>query len=751
MHQAQTKRRTRSGLHHRRALLCEHLESRELLATFRVNSIIDSVATNLRTGKDATGLISLRSALMAAESTAAADTILLPAGEFKLSLFGPNEDGGRTGDLDIHRNVTIRGQNAAVTVIDGNPQGAQQASQSPDRIFHVHGGTVVIERVTIQLGRAQRGAGILIDRGKVTLRNAILQSNAATGDSGAEGNPGGSVIHTAPPTIKGVPASNAIGGAGSDGQNGSRGEGGGIYNAGTLDVINTSLQSNAATGGVGGTGGAGGTAQAGPGSAGTAGGIARGGAGGIGGNGGDASGGGIFNARGATLTVTSSIFKFNLASGARGGGGGAGGQAIGGAGGGGSQPGSGGAAISGAESVAGNSGDAFGGGLFNAGIARFLGGSTSFLNNRAIGRAGTSGNFDPNARAVGGAGGNGSQTSNGARGGDASVPKAMNGGDGGDASGGAVFNATGALLSASSLLFNSNSAQGGDGGPGGFGAFASGGRGGNGGNAGTSVGSGGNGGDAVGGDAGIPGNAGVARGGAVFNALGARFTIAPPKPSSNGSVFVTQFLQNEVKGALALRGASGGVAGGGAGGNGAPVQGPGGDSGNSSPGDGGDAPNAGPAQGGAFFNQGVATFIGVLVKFEQNKATTFEPSIGGERGLASPGSPGQGITQGSPGIVTPGVAGNVGVLGLAHGGAIYTTSTSELIFDPRKGARRGSARAKTTSSIRKNTATGPLTTSFGGGIASEKGAKVTLNNSVTTENVAETGPDNFELLNVING
>ena len=62
----------------------EHLEPRIALSTFHVNTTLDTVAVNLRTGKDAAGHISLRSAIMAADakggatrsSSAAASTSL---------------------------------------------------------------------------------------------------------------------------------------------------------------------------------------------------------------------------------------------------------------------------------------------------------------------------------------------------------------------------------------------------------------------------------------------------------------------------------------------------------------------------------------------------------------------------------------------------------------------------------------------------------------------------------------------------
>ena len=46
----------------------EGLESRIVLSTFKVNTLLDTVAVDLKTGKDASGHISLRSAIQAANS-----------------------------------------------------------------------------------------------------------------------------------------------------------------------------------------------------------------------------------------------------------------------------------------------------------------------------------------------------------------------------------------------------------------------------------------------------------------------------------------------------------------------------------------------------------------------------------------------------------------------------------------------------------------------------------------------------------
>ena len=66
----------------------EGLETRLALFTFKVNTLLDTVAVDLKTGKDSTGHISLRSAIQAANSRSNSDTIVLPGGPIKLTLVG---------------------------------------------------------------------------------------------------------------------------------------------------------------------------------------------------------------------------------------------------------------------------------------------------------------------------------------------------------------------------------------------------------------------------------------------------------------------------------------------------------------------------------------------------------------------------------------------------------------------------------------------------------------------------------------
>src|SRR5262245_43107886 len=154
----------------------EGLENRVALSTFLINTTLDTVAVDLNSGRDATGHISLRSAVQATNAQGGANTIILPGGTFTLRLAGPGEDAAATGDLDIRGDLTIKGKTASSTVVDGN---------NLDRVFHVLGGRVSISDLTIQHGRAPGdGGGVLNSGGQLTLFSVGILNNVAAGRNG---------------------------------------------------------------------------------------------------------------------------------------------------------------------------------------------------------------------------------------------------------------------------------------------------------------------------------------------------------------------------------------------------------------------------------------------------------------------------------------------------------------------------------------------------------------------------------------
>ena len=83
-------------------LTLEALEERTTPTVFTVNSLADTVAVNLSTGTDQFGQVSLRSAIMAVDNGGGGDTIILPAGPYKLTLAG-DANNSSAGSLDSWR------------------------------------------------------------------------------------------------------------------------------------------------------------------------------------------------------------------------------------------------------------------------------------------------------------------------------------------------------------------------------------------------------------------------------------------------------------------------------------------------------------------------------------------------------------------------------------------------------------------------------------------------------------------------
>jgi hypothetical protein len=189
----------------RRPLRIEWLESRWLLATFNVNSLLDAVDSSIGNGTCETagsiGVCTLRAAIQESNVTVGEDVINLPAGTIQLSLQGSGEDNAASGDLDIRGAVSIAGQGTLSSIIDAG---------GIDRVFHVLADEVVIQRITIRNGFADDfGGGIFFDQSfqqqlDVTLR--VIDS-AITGNTAEL-------------------------------------SGGGIYNRGLLEIENSELTDN---------------------------------------------------------------------------------------------------------------------------------------------------------------------------------------------------------------------------------------------------------------------------------------------------------------------------------------------------------------------------------------------------------------------------------------------------------------------------------------------------------------------------
>lgn len=196
----------------------EPLEGRALLATLTVTTPLDVVDPQ-------DGQLSLREAIIQANSTQGADQIELPRGTYTLGIPGAYEDAGLTGDLDITGRLTIRGAGAGLTVVD---------AAALDRAFEVLGGAdVTLSGIAIRNGSALLGGGVF-NRGKLTIDACTVADNVAEYWGGGIANLGDSLT-----VVDSTIANNTVSGTGG----GSLG-GGGIGNSGKLAVDRTTFTGN---------------------------------------------------------------------------------------------------------------------------------------------------------------------------------------------------------------------------------------------------------------------------------------------------------------------------------------------------------------------------------------------------------------------------------------------------------------------------------------------------------------------------
>ena len=179
MHSNRSMMRKRLARHLR--LQLDQLEARLTPSTFHVNTTLDTVATNFKTGKDASGEISLRSAIMAADANPkSSDTIILPAGTFNLTIAPTGDDGPSSGDLDIlvNKKLTIKGStHGGQTIVSGN---------NLDRVFLTLSGNVAISNVVIEHGQAvDQGGGLFNDGANDNLTSVQFVDNIVVGQAGA--------------------------------------------------------------------------------------------------------------------------------------------------------------------------------------------------------------------------------------------------------------------------------------------------------------------------------------------------------------------------------------------------------------------------------------------------------------------------------------------------------------------------------------------------------------------------------------
>jgi len=158
------------------------LPTRAEAVTFTVTSTDDNVDAVPGDGVCATvgSVCTLRAAIQEANALAGADTIVLKAEKYYLTIPGTGEDAAATGDLDITDDLTIKGVRSAKTIVNGG---------AVDRVFQIIGPFIVeFVNLSIQNGFAQGdGGGIYNSAGTVSLISCSVANNASSGSAGVMG------------------------------------------------------------------------------------------------------------------------------------------------------------------------------------------------------------------------------------------------------------------------------------------------------------------------------------------------------------------------------------------------------------------------------------------------------------------------------------------------------------------------------------------------------------------------------------
>jgi len=161
-----------------------------------------------------------------------------------------------TSEITIDNSLTIDGSGTSGLVISSDD--ADSDGHNDSRVFYISSGTTVtINNLTIADGYADYGGGIYNDGGRLNVTNCTISNNNSSSIGGGIKNTGTLTVINS--TISGNTAASIGGGIlnyGSaatlivnnskfDGNTAT--EGGGIYNEGSLDIIDSSFATNTVT------------------------------------------------------------------------------------------------------------------------------------------------------------------------------------------------------------------------------------------------------------------------------------------------------------------------------------------------------------------------------------------------------------------------------------------------------------------------------------------------------------------------
>lgn len=196
----------------------------------RVTATYDAPDVNPGDGvaDDGTGQATLRAAIMEANALPGENTVRIPPGTYTLSIVGQNEDAAATGDLDVTDALVIRGAGADQTIIDG---------AGLDRLLDVLPNvTLEVHDATTTNGTADQGGGIR-NAGDLTLLGSMVIDSDTSGHGGGLHNKTGATMTIEQSTIAG---------------NSAFWYGGGIFNDGDLNIVNSTISDNWTSDGGGG-------------------------------------------------------------------------------------------------------------------------------------------------------------------------------------------------------------------------------------------------------------------------------------------------------------------------------------------------------------------------------------------------------------------------------------------------------------------------------------------------------------------